>query len=72
MSRHINPFCYLIGDKALISILKILEPLNYDLREIIITKIFYDIIREDDIPEDNISLNDNIWEYDIEGHFDNY
>ena len=68
-----SPYCYEIGTKTLITIFKILQPLNSDLKEIIIDKIFYSLIMEDFIHDyETISLNDDNWEYDIEGHFDNY
>lgn len=68
-----SPYCFEFGTKALITIFKILEPLNSDLKEIIIDKIFYSLIMEDFIHDyETVSLNDDNWGYDIEGYFDNH
>ena len=55
-----SPYCFEFGTKALITIFKILEPLNSDIKEIIIDKIFYSLIMEDFIHDyETVSLNDD-------------
>ena len=68
-----SPYCYEFGNKTLITIFVALQSLNTDLKETIIDRIFDSILMEDFLHDyETISLDDNSWEYDIEGYFDNY
>lgn len=68
-----SPYSSVFGNKTFITIFIALQSLSKDLKETIIDRIFDSILIEDFLHDyEIVSLDDNNWEYDIEGHFDNY
>ena len=68
-----SPYSSVFGNKTFITIFIALQSLSKDLKETIIDRIFDSILMEDFLHDyETVSLDDNNWEYDIEGHFDNY
>ena len=66
-----STYQYFLGDKTLITILRVL-PLNEDLKEKIIDIIIDDLVLDFFIqgtPFSDLSLADNDWELDISGYF---
>lgn len=68
-----SPYSFVFGNKTLITIFIALQSLSTDLKETIIDRIFDSILMEDFLHDyETVSLDDNNWDYDIEGYFDNY
>ena len=66
-----STYQYLLGDKILIIILKVL-PLNNDLKEEILDKIIEDLLMDFFVQGSqfsDLSLADDNWELDIEGYW---